>query len=61
MNIKLSKLYLTAKFVVSRCAFCKLRRSFGFFCSVDLLEGGLLRETDVYLIKQVKKDMVCEF
>ena len=27
---------LIAKFVVSRSAFCKLRRNFGFFCSVNL-------------------------
>ena len=33
---------VTAKFVVSRCAFCKLRRDFGFFCSVNhLSEGGV--------------------
>ena len=32
----------TAKFVVSRCAFCKLRRNFGFFCSVNnFSEGGV--------------------
>ena len=30
-----------AKFVVSRCAFCKLRRNFGFFCSVNHLSGPL--------------------
>ena len=29
----------TAKFVVSRCAFCKLRRDFEFFCSVNQLSG----------------------
>ena len=29
------------KFVVSRCAFCKLRRNFGFFCSVNHLSGPL--------------------
>ena len=33
---------LTAKFVVSRCAYCKLRRDFGFFCSVNhFSEGGV--------------------
>ena len=32
----------TAKFVVSRCAYCKLRRDFRFFCSVNYLsEGGV--------------------
>ena len=31
----------TAKFVLSRCAFCKLRRNFGFFCSVNHLSGPL--------------------
>ena len=30
---------LIAKFVVSRCAFCKLRRNFGFFCSINHLSG----------------------
>ena len=30
-----------AKFVVSRCAFCKLQRNFGFFCSVNHLSGPL--------------------
>ena len=33
---------ITAKFVVSRCAYCKLRRDFGFFCFVNhLSEGGV--------------------
>ena len=33
---------LSAKFVVSRCAFCKLGRDFGFFCSVNhFSEGGV--------------------
>ena len=31
---------LTAKLVVSRCAFSKLQRDFGFFCSVNYLSGG---------------------
>ena len=32
---------ITAKFVVSRCAFCKLRGDFGFFSSVNhSKEGG---------------------
>ena len=36
------KLSLTAKFVVSRCAYCKLRRDFGFYCSVNhFSEGGV--------------------
>ena len=26
---------ITAKFVVLRCAYCKLRRDFGFICSVN--------------------------
>ena len=30
-----------AKFVVSCCAFCKPRRIFGFFCSVNHLRGSL--------------------
>ena len=29
------------KFVVSRCGFCKLRRNFGSFCSVNHLSGPL--------------------
>jgi len=33
---------ITAKFVVSRCAYCKIRRDFGFFCSVNhFTEGGV--------------------
>ena len=32
--------FFTAKFVVSRWAFCKLLRDFGFFCSVNHLSGG---------------------
>ena len=32
----------TATFVVWRCPFCKLRRDFGFFCSIKhLSEGGV--------------------
>ena len=31
---------LTAEFVVSRCAFFKLRRDFGVFCSVNHLSGA---------------------
>ena len=30
----------TAKFVVSRCSHCKLRRNFGFFCSVNHFSEG---------------------
>ena len=30
----------TAKFVVSRCEFCKLRRGLGFFCSVNHFSKG---------------------
>ena len=29
-----------AKFVVSRCAYCKLRRDLGFFCSVNHFSNG---------------------
>ena len=33
---------LYRKFVASRCAFCKLPRDFGFFCSVNhFSEGGV--------------------
>ena len=42
--LKLIKLHLAkliAKFVVSRCVFCKLQRNFGFFCSVNHLGGPL--------------------
>ena len=32
---------VTAQFIVSRCVYCKLRRDFGFFCSVNhFSEGG---------------------
>ena len=40
---KLIKLSLIAKFVVSRCAFCKLWRNFGFFCYINHLSGPLRR------------------
>ena len=33
------KQFFIAKFVVSRCAFCKLRRNCGFFCFVNHLSG----------------------
>ena len=36
-----TKKNFTAKFVVSCCAFCKLRRKFWFFCSVNHLSGPL--------------------
>ena len=33
---------VTAQFIVSRCVYCKLRRDFGFFCSVNhFSEGGV--------------------
>ena len=32
-----TKTLLIAKFVVSRCAFCKFWRNFGYFCSVNHL------------------------
>ena len=32
---------IIAIFVISRCAFCKLRRNFGFFCSVNHLSGPI--------------------
>ena len=35
-----SRQWFTAKFVVSRSAFCKLRKDFGFFFSVKHLIGG---------------------
>ena len=32
----------TVKFVVSCCTYCKLRRDFGFFCSINQFsEGGV--------------------
>ena len=58
--------FITAKLVVSRCAFCKLRRDFGFFCSVNRFsEGGVnanhnvtctpsLAENDSRLLKNSK-------
>ena len=61
----------TAKFVVSSCAYCKLRRDFGFFCSVNhLIEGDgewifcPRKEADVALLLQVtgirKITKICE-
>ena len=41
--IKFITIWITAKIVVSRCAFCKLRRNFGFFCSVNHLSEPLRR------------------
>ena len=35
------KSLLIAKFIISRCALCKLQRNFGFFCSVNHLSGPL--------------------
>ena len=35
---------IIAKFVVSRSAFCKLRRNFGSFCSVNHLSGPLRKQ-----------------
>ena len=37
----LKKSPLITKFVVSHCAFCKLQRNFGFFCSVNQSSGPL--------------------
>ena len=48
-------LFIT-KFVVSHCAFCKLRRNFGFFCSVSYLSGP----PNTYLLARVQKVMVCD-
>ena len=39
--IRVLFLLFITKFVVSHCAFCKLRRNFGFFCSVSYLSGPL--------------------
>ena len=35
---------LIAKFVVSGCVFCKLRKNVGFFCSVNHLSGPLRKQ-----------------
>ena len=60
---------LTAKFVVSRCAYRNLRRDFGFFCSVNHFgEGGVhanhnatcspsLTENDSRLFKNIAKEI----
>ena len=34
---------LTAKFVVSRCTYYKLRKDFGFFCSVNHFSEGRVK------------------
>ena len=36
---------VTAKFVVSHCAFCRRRRNSGFFCSVNHLSKPLRKHT----------------
>ena len=42
----LRKDLFTAKFIVSRCAYWKLRRDLGFFCSVNILvKAGLMQIT----------------
>ena len=35
---------IIAKFVISRCAVCKLRRNLGFFCSVNHLSGPIRKD-----------------
>ena len=39
---------LYSDFVVSRCAFCKIRKNFGFFCSVNHLSGPLRKQMCTY-------------
>ena len=39
-----TKKQLVAKFIVLHCVFCKLRRSFGFLCSVNYLRGPLRKQ-----------------
>ena len=42
LTAKILPIQFTAKFVVSRCSYCKLRRNFGFFYSVNhFSEGGV--------------------
>ena len=43
-DCKLVVSLIMAKFVVSRCVFRKLRRNFGFFCSVNHLSGPLRKQ-----------------
>ena len=47
--IRVLFLLFITKFVVSHCAFCKLRRNFGFFCSVSYL-----------ILERAQKVMVCD-
>ena len=44
-NLKMGPASITAKFIVLHCAFCKIRRNFGFFCSVNHLSGPLRKHT----------------
>jgi len=37
----------TVKFVVSCCAYCKLRRAFGFFCSVNHFSEGRVKANHI--------------
>ena len=48
----------TARFIVSRCVFCKLRRNFGFFCSINHLRKPLIGNR--CLLERVQKVMVCD-
>ena len=42
-----------AKFVVSRCAFCKRRGNFGFFCSVNHLNGPIRKHVYLHEFKRL--------
>ena len=48
----------TVQVVVSRCAFCKIRRNLGFFYSVNPLGFDLLGNT--CLLARAQKVLVCD-
>ena len=57
-KLKNCSIYIViTKLVVSRCAFCKLRTIFGFFCSAIILADLLGNSC---LLVQVQKVMVCD-
>ena len=43
--IQVDELKIPAKFAVSGCAFCKLQKDFGFFCSINHLSRSLRKHT----------------
>ena len=58
--IQVDELKIPAKFVVSGCTFCKLRKDFGFFCSVNHLNGSLRKHVYLNEFKR-SRFVICGF